>query len=234
MGKLRVVSWNCRYGFFEDKLRAVEKLDADILVIQECGKTDWEGYLKSKYGPSSDWFSDGKDAAGSEERDLGVFVFCKGGPKPERLYTNAKFRYVLPYKIGGKIDLTLFAVWTKEKDNYLGPVLEALKDKDYCDKISGDKPAIVIGDFNTGSVKGSDSEHEYTGLKNKFLEKKLYNCAGDQEWTPTFFRDNGSWLDDHCFANESLCSKLISFGIGSRDYWSKFSDHSPIFVDFDL
>jgi tetratricopeptide (TPR) repeat protein len=117
MSKLRVVSWNCRWGFSEDKFNAVEKLDADILVVQECSKTDWEGYLKSKYGLSSDWFSDGKDADDSEKKDLGIFVFCKEGPKPERLYTDVKFRYVLPYKIGGKKDLTLFAIWTKGKGN---------------------------------------------------------------------------------------------------------------------
>jgi endonuclease/exonuclease/phosphatase family metal-dependent hydrolase len=93
---------------------------------------------------------------------------------------------------------------------------------------------MIIGDFNTGSIKGSDNEHWYTCLKNKFLGKKIYNCADNQEWAPTFFRGNGSWLDDHCFADESLYSKVISFGMGPRNYWNKFSDHCPIVVDFDF
>jgi hypothetical protein len=43
---------------------------------------------------------------------------CGEGLKPEKLYNDddVKSRYVLPYKISGKKELTLFAVWTKGKD----------------------------------------------------------------------------------------------------------------------
>jgi endonuclease/exonuclease/phosphatase family metal-dependent hydrolase len=97
-----------------------------------------------------------------------------------------------------------------------------------------DKSVILIGNFNTGSVEGANSAHWYEDLKKKFHENHLSNCADSQEWAPTFFRGNGSWLDDHCFATESLHSKVISFGIGNCDDWRKFSDHCPIIIDFDL
>jgi endonuclease/exonuclease/phosphatase family metal-dependent hydrolase len=95
-------------------------------------------------------------------------------------------------------------------------------------------PFIAIGDFNTGSVEGANSAGWYKKLREKFLEKRLYNCAGNQEWAPTFFRGNGSWLDDHCFAAEPLYSNVLAFGMGNTDYWRKFSDHCPIVIDFDF
>jgi endonuclease/exonuclease/phosphatase family metal-dependent hydrolase len=244
---MRIVSWNCHYGFTEKKLETIQKFDADVLVVQECSEKDWKGFLKEKlqdkYGSSSHWFGDGKDSDKCEEKNLGILVLCKEGLKPEKLYedNDVKSRYVLPYKIGGRKDLTLFAVWTKGKDgngakykDYHEPVFLAMEDKVYSDKISKDKSAILIGDFNTGSVECTGSAHWYKDLKSKFSEKHLFNCAGSQEWTHTFFRGNGSFLDDHCFATESLYSKLVSFGIGNSDYWRQFSDHCPIIIDFDF
>jgi endonuclease/exonuclease/phosphatase family metal-dependent hydrolase len=237
---MRVVSWNCHYGLTKEKLDVVQKFNADILVIQECSEKDWTEFLEPKYGDSSHWFADGKDSDGSPGRNLGILILCKEGLKPEKLYkdNDVKYRYVLPYKINGKEELTLFAVWTKEpveKDaTYHTPVFESLENREYGDKIHEDKPALFIGDFNTGSVKGMYNEHWYEVLKDKFREKKIYNCAGDQEWVPTFFRGNGAWLDDHCFATEYLFSKVISFGMGNTDYWRKHSDHCPILVDFDF
>jgi endonuclease/exonuclease/phosphatase family metal-dependent hydrolase len=239
MSNLRIVSWNCHYGLTGDKLEAIEKFNADILVIQECSEKDWEGSLKTKYGTSSDWYGDGKDSDGSPGRNLGILVLCREGLIPERIYEDVKYRYVLPYKISGKKELTLFAIWTKkpvEKEaTYLTSIFKAMEDGDYGSKIPKDKPALFIGDFNTGSVEGTNSACWYENLRDRFLrENNLFNCAGNQEWIPTFFRGNGSWLDDHCFTTESLYSKVLSFGIGNSDYWRKFSDHCPIIVDFDL
>jgi exonuclease III len=238
MDNLRVVSWNCGGGFTGDKLEAIQQLDADILVIQECNEKDWTEFLKPKYGDSSDWFSDGKDSGDFPGKNRGVLVLCKKGPKPERLYDNdVKYRYVLPYKISGKKDLALFAVWSKKpvekRDTYHTSVFAAMEDWEYCGKILKENPALFIGDFNTGSVEGSNSAHWYEKLKDKFWEKEIYNCADGQEWVPTFFRGNGAWLDDHCFATKSLYSKVISFGMGNTDYWRKHSDHCPIIVDFE-
>jgi hypothetical protein len=62
-----------------------------------------------------------------------------------------------------------------------------MEDKVYRDKIAEDKPVILIGDFNTGSVESKDSAHWYGNLKDQFRRKHLFNCAGSQEWAPTFF-----------------------------------------------
>jgi endonuclease/exonuclease/phosphatase family metal-dependent hydrolase len=240
---MRIVSWNCHYGLTGEKLKAIQKFDADILVIQECSRKDWKESLKEKYKESSQWFGDGKESANCLEKDLGVFVLCKEGLTLEPLYKDneVKSRYVLPYKIGGKKELILFAVWTKGKDSngtkykdYHEPVFSAMEDKDFSEKISKDKAAILIGDFNTGSVEDANSRHWYENLKDGLGKKQLFNCAGSQEWTPTFFRGNGSWLDDHCFATEFLYSKVVSFDIGNIDYWRQFSDHCPIIIDFDF
>jgi endonuclease/exonuclease/phosphatase family metal-dependent hydrolase len=90
---------------------------------------------------------------------------------------------------------------------------------------------IFIGDFNTGSILGSYNEKWYNNLKEKFCKVKFHNCAADQVWVPTFYKGNGSWLDDHCFATSKLYDEVAFFSIGNPSYWKNYSDHCPIIVD---
>jgi exonuclease III len=171
------------------------------------------------------------------DKDLGVGIFCKENYTISRDFnTQVENRYVLPFCIKNMTEKSfkLFAVWTKSVDrqkkfyaNYHTPVFNALNKKN-----SKFENSIILGDFNTGADK-SDSKQWYTNLASEMKNAGLKNCAGEdgQELCPTFFRGNGSWLDDHCFASSDI--KVISFGIGIRDYWEQYSDHCPIVVDFD-
>ena len=115
----------------------------------------------------------------------------------------------------------LMAVWTKKpldnKSSYHTPVYNAL------DRLKEFQRVIFIGDFNTGSVQGAGNAHWYEKLNDRFVKDGFYNCAGSQEWIPTFYRGNGFWLDDHCFASNNL--QTVSFGIGNSGYWTEYSDH---------
>lgn len=39
---------------------------------------------------------------------------------------------------------------------------------------------------------------------------------------------------DYCFASKSLIEKLKNVGIGAYGAWTKYSDHMPLIVDFEL
>jgi len=222
---MKIVSWNCRNGFTEKKARAIEFYDADIFVIQECIKSDFER-------EKANWSESDYHIDKEEKSNLGVAVFSNKY-KIDRYesFENEKVkknRYVLPYNIGeAEKRFVLFAVWTKKLNypSYHTPVYKVLEGSSL-----PTERVLFIGDFNTGSIQGANNARWYEELDLAFAEKGFMNCADRQEWVPTFFRGPNSWLDDHCFASTDF--QVISFGIGNYDYWRNYSDHCPIIVDF--
>jgi endonuclease/exonuclease/phosphatase family metal-dependent hydrolase len=233
MNKLRVASWNCRYGLeygeSKGKKEAVDKLKSqtDILVLQEVTQSDFNS-LEYPEG-RGDWYGDDKDAFGRDP--LGVAVFCKEGFMVKRLYETVQFRYILPYEIsglpGGK-NLTLVAVWVKPVNgDYLTPFYNAIQDSKNQKLLSS--RSIIIGDFNTFAKDDNSRLGELEGSLKGFN-----NCAEESKTKPTFFTHTyGTGTDDFCFARDLSVSQ---FNIGPKSDWIdiKLSDHCPIFVDFDF
>ena len=63
---MRMVSWNCHYGFAGKKPETIKKLSADILVIPECREKDMEG---SGFGTTNrDWYGDHKETQDLPEK----------------------------------------------------------------------------------------------------------------------------------------------------------------------
>lgn len=233
---LRIVSLNCcwqKNGFTDVKRNEILKLSPDILLVQECKQDDW---LKLNYSDKNGhWYGDGKEAKGNPNKNIGIGIYCdKQFSIDPTLFINndlSDMRYALPYivKYQDNEILTLFSVWTKEGyKNFHEPIINSLEY--FYEKTNSS--IILIGDFNTGSIQGASNAHWYEDLYDTFAKKGFINCASGQEWVPTFFRGNKSWLDDHCFASSDFQEKVISFGIGNYDYWRKYSDHCPIIVDF--
>jgi endonuclease/exonuclease/phosphatase family metal-dependent hydrolase len=240
---MRIVSWNCcwqKNGFSDKKREEILKLNPDILLIQECKQEDW---VKLNYSDKNGhWYGDGKESQGDPNKNIGIGIFCNKKYSIDcSLFKNqdlSKMRYALPYliKTEDKEILTIFSVWAKKDFYYYHiPILNSLEffHKKTC------SPIIIVGDFNTGSkyntrrVFRDHTEKYYEFIKNELKTKYLLeNCASWQEWIPTFFRGNNSWLDDHCFASTDF--QVISFGLGNFDYWRQYSDHCPIIVDFNF
>ena len=233
---MRIVSWNCCWqqgGFTDEKRKEISKLNPDILIVQECKEDDWK---KLNYpSEKGHWYGDPKDSQSDPNKILGIGIFCNEKYSIDcSLFHDKNLsygRYVIPYKITGAKEFVLYAVWSKKppdsKSSYHTPINNVLGDLP-----SLTENSIFIGDFNTGSIQGATNAHWYEDLNKAFKEKNFFNCATGQEWVPTFFRGNRSWLDDHCFATTDF--KVNSFDIGNRDYWRKYSDHCPIIVDFDF
>jgi len=233
---MRIVSWNCRNGFTFDttgtfyKPKAISFYNADILVIQECKEDDFNK-VKNEWSLNSslsDFYIDKEETS-----NLGVAVFSNKYEIARDESFKKENRYVIPYNIyGAEKPFVLYAVWTKKPprdSNYLAPVYNVLKEIQ-----ESTDPIIFIGDFNTGSIQGANNACWYEDLYDAFARKGFINCANGQEWVPTFFRGNKSWLDDHCFASADFQDKVISFGIGNYDYWRNYSDHCPIIIDFNF
>jgi len=208
---MKIVSWNCglstRSNFTPDKQRALleECLDtksADIFVIQECTKSDFDGF-KSNWRHKS-WYGDDY-----EYSDRGVAVFSNTCKIEFTGAFNRNFRYVVPYHViheETEFAFTLFAVWAK-------PILACYDDNvfmaaiapEYKDLIA--KGAVIIGDFNTGS-NDSNPEHKqrYANLCTKL--SGLFDCANETERRKnTFHSGQVEVRDDFCFVSADLRNK---------------------------
>jgi exonuclease III len=231
---MRIISWNCccqKEGFTDKKREEILKLNPDILIVQECKEDDWKKLNYSK--KTGHWYS-------TPNEDIGIGIFCNNNFSMDRSIFEGQnlsnMRYVLPYiiKYNDKEVLTLFSVWTKSGyKNYHIPIFNSLEYFHSKTK----RPIVLAGDFNTGSQYNKRNGQYYENIKRKLKTKyDLENCAFQQEWVPTFYRkrNNGynSYLDDHCFSQ--LSSNVISFGMGDWRYWSKYSDHIPLIIDFDV
>jgi exonuclease III len=232
---MRIVSWNCHYGL--DDLKAKTLLDtfpdADILVVQECKRTDMDAFKRAwKF---KNWYGDDQ-----EYSDLGIAVFSKELKINFASVFNRNYRYVMPYTVvSGERLLTLFAVWTKPVPFYYDEnITKAVCSSEYQNLVNGD--VVIIGDFNTGYVE--EHKERYNDLVNGL--KGFKDCADDnpEKSKKTFYYDRKRklYLNDFCFVSESLHNN-VKFSV--HDEWEindnnqhrwNGSDHCPIIVDFDF
>jgi exonuclease III len=256
---MKIVSWNCHYGFDGNKPEIVKKFDADILVIPECREIDMEvqGYDKNH----RDWYGDGKEAEGlpeniRKERDLGIGVFWKDSITVEQLPVwkndlrhNSDFRYLVPYKIGGSFSpFILITVWTKNKTDASDPLDYVQKAHAAVDHYKSigllDERVIIIGDFNSNIKWDSHyrKDWNHSALVKKLKEIRIQECVlplvKDKYHTYCYNNRGKDYLvvDDYCFASNEIAS-AAKFSVPADGWvanrWHG-SDHCPICVEFDI
>jgi exonuclease III len=256
---MKIVSWNCHYGFDGKKPETIKKYGADILVIPECREMDMKG---SGYDEKHhDWYGDHKEATDTlgninKEKDLGIGIFWKDGIRislkqewKDDLRHNSDFRYLVPYKVEGNFEtFTLIAVWTKNKTDVSDPLDYVQKAHAAVDRYKSigllKGHVILIGDFNSNDIWNDRYRKEWNhsalveklgeiGIKECFfpLEKNKYH-------TFYYYRNNEEFwvVDDYCFASVDIAkSAKLSVPDSARvKRWNGLSDHCPIIVDFDL
>jgi exonuclease III len=234
---MKIVSWNCGGwscgGFNNDQLGLLLKNDPEIIVVQESMKNEHENIkYQFKY---KDWYGDDK-----EESYKGISIFSNISKIRISENFNAKFRYVVPYKIMEKI--ILLAIWTKKpfngSDNYQKTIFDAL------DYYKFKEPIIIVGDFNTGS--NETYVDRYNELCNELGRYNLKNCAKDTcfEYEYTFYHDRQKkfYTNDFCFISNDLEIDYINIPSKSeweeisenKIRWKKLSDHCPIEVNIKI
>ena len=104
---MKIISWNCN-GRFREKFHALESLNADILIIQEC-----EDPSQAKSIQYSEWANDYLWTGKSKNKGIGVFAKKGIRLKPIELSTES-LKIFLPFTIND--DLNVLAVWTQETE----------------------------------------------------------------------------------------------------------------------
>jgi exonuclease III len=256
---MKIVSWNCHYGFDGKKPKTIKEYNADILVIPECREMDMKesGYdEKHRY-----WWGDHKETK-DKLKALGVGVFWKDGititPLPEwekTLSENSDFRYLIPYTVEGNFEsFTLIAVWTKNKIDAGDPldyIQKAHAAVDYYKSIGLLNGLVVmIGDFNSNSIWDNcyRKECNHSALVEKLKQMEIKDCSSSldkNKYNTYYYYHNNKEsyvIDDYCFASDKI-AKSSKFTVPSSDEWTSengvkrwrgLSDHCPISVEFNF
>jgi exonuclease III len=239
---MKIVSWNCHYGFDKEKSQTIKELNADILVIPECREIDMNnpGYdEKHRY-----WYGDHKEAKNNlgeinEKKDLGIGVFWNDGITVNQLLEwenslskNSDFRYLIPYKIEGNFEsFTLIAVWTKNKMDVSDPLDYVQKAHAAVDHYKSigllNNRVVLIGDFNSNSIWDNRYRKDYnhSALVKKLKKLGIKNCSdsfgNDKYNTYYYYYNNKEYcvVDDYCFASAKI-SELAHFSVPGLDEWT--------------
>jgi exonuclease III len=233
---LKILSWNCHYGLNLEKYLAIMEYKPEVLILQECTKTDFE-FIKSKW-EYGNWYN---DALYSHDRGLGLAILSNECKINFTEIFNRRFRYMIPYELTWNDErFTVFITWINptDKKNYDEHLYDAIDY--YRNKGMLNEKSIVIGDFNT-FVKG---DKDLKLLEEKMLP--LVNCPKEAWFPPTYCHALNSvddiymGVDDFCFVSEDMINNFIihinrlSVWDKAQDkdnHWKGLSDHCPIIVD---
>ena len=241
---MKLVSWNCKVGFTEQKAEYIKKHDADLYIIQECTEKDFSNI--NKYFKNNSFFCDNVDSK------YGVGLFSDKFEFKILPEHNINFRYIVPYKIfSADFEFILFSVWTKDKNEnnrkveYTEQLWNAINYNVYEEYLLGS--IIIIGDFNSNNLldkqyrrKRVHSHFDITFKLKNYNIKSAYheynNCENGKEMEPTLLwkmDKNNKFHIDYCFVSSDF--KIKNVEILNIDEWekNKYSDHCPIIIELE-
>ena len=239
---MKLVSWNCKVGFNEQKVKYIKKYDADLYIIQECIEKDFSNI--NKYFKNNSFFCDNIDSK------YGVGLFSDKFDFKILPEHNVNFRYIVPYKIfSDDYAFILFSIWTKDKDEnnkkieYTEQTWKAINFDGYKKYLSNS--IILVGDFNSNNFWEKNYKANKVHSHNNIIEKlneyniesayhKYNNCINGNEKDPTLLWQmniNNKFHIDYCFISENF--KIKSVNVGSLKKWeeNKLSDHCPLIIE---
>lgn len=232
---MKLATWNCAMAL-KKKHEKLLTLGADLMVIQECSRSDIR-QLGQTPECSSVWFG--------KNRNKGLGVLAKA-PWVIREAHALKPRWAGKLVIDGPASLELFPVWACTSKR---PAKRYIEHVHYLLDLMEQTPlspfAIVAGDFNSNSFWDSDfGAQSHSAAVERFrklgMESAYHEFLGTPQGAerhPTFwFRKNKRTVYhlDYAFLSRSLLSKLRNVAVGHCNDWLSLSDHAPVVVELDL
>lgn len=244
---MKIVTWNCN-GALRNKLSALDTLEADVYVIQECENPARSNQAYQQWAGEYLWRGNNKNK--------GIGVFAKKGHALRALNWNSEFNFkiegvkhrslswksedlelFLPCVIDA--DTPLLAAWTKANNaknfGYIGQFWIYLQ----MHQINLTHPRqIICGDFNSNSIwdepdrlwNHTDVIGQLENISMQSLYHAKYSEQQGKESIPTFYlhrNKNKPYHIDYMFLNSTLINNA-EFTIHTDDHWLDLSDHRPL------
>jgi exodeoxyribonuclease-3 len=213
----------------------------DILIVPECERPD-----KLKFKPGIPAPSDLLWQGSNQNKGLGVFSYSKYKFKLLDIH-NPDIKTILPISVTDeKSNFILFAIWAynpqDRDDNYIGQVWKAIH---YYETLLRTDNVILIGDFNSNVIWDKlHRKSNHSMVVEKLKGFKIFstyhthlNQAQGSELHPTYFmyrHQDKPYHIDYCFASSNLLKKLKNVEVGRYEQWTKYSDHKPVIVTFEV
>jgi exonuclease III len=237
---MKLITWNCQ-GAFRKKADSILLKRPDILVVQECEHPDKLVFSLSVQKPNDFlWFGDNK------HKGLGVFSYSEHRFQLFNQY-NPDFKIISPISVtGGKLDLTLFAIWANNKNDPKAQYIEQVwKAINHYEQLIDNGRTILIGDFNSNKIWDRKNRiGNHSAVVDKLAEKnifsayhKLHRQEQGEENHPTFFLQRNQakpYHIDYCFTSKDLLDRVKNVEVGTYENWITQSDHMPLIVNFEL
>lgn len=240
---MKLLTWNCN-GAFRKKYCLTEKLNTDILIIQECENPESSTKVYRDWASNYLWIGNNKNK--------GLGIFTKDSIDIKLLdwsdlnvnYKNERLESFIPCLVNNKT--ILIAVWTKKANSevfgYIGQLWKYLQL--HKKKMFG-KDVVIIGDFNSNSIWDKwDRWWNHTDVINELKEIGIYSLyhkikkeKQGEETIPTFYlqrKIEKSYHIDYCLASENLINEESDLNILDYKEWLEFSDHIPIVTKLNI
>jgi exonuclease III len=237
---MKIIAWNCNMAF-RKKAEFILPYNPDIVVISEC-----ENPEKLKFSGDTKLPTDILWYGKNLNKGLGVFSYSNYRFQLFDCH-NTDFKNILPIAVtGGKVNFTLFAIWANnpgDKDGqYITQIWKAIN---YYESLITENKTILIGDFNSNTIWDKPRrEGNHTAVVNKLEAKKIYstyhkyfNQLQGKEQHPTLYmyrNVNKPYHIDYCFVSNDFMEILESVEVGTYQDWTKYSDHKPLIINFNL
>ncbi len=235
---MRIVTWNCQ-GAFRKKAEPIGQFAPDIAIIQESEPPEKLLFANGISRPAAHlWFGD------YPSKGVGVFSYTGAQLEVHEGY-DPTIRHCAPIRVNGRFRFNLIAVWAMNhadrKLSYIGQVYRAVEA--YREFIQ-QRDTLLIGDFNSNkqwdgiprvgnhsSVVASLADEQIVSAYHEYFKEQ----HGEETQSTLYMqrkREKGYHVD-YCFVPKAWMRRIKALSVGSHREWSKLSDHSPIFVEFN-
>ena len=228
MSHLRVVTWNCRSGSAEKRFSELASYDPHLVFLQECRPEEMPQSPNVVCRRSINRWKDVVLMAPASSCQLGARAVSRGGG-----------RAAVTAQVEAPLRFVVLGIWARGP-RYVDDVMRTLQAHA---NLLRSGPALVMGDFNSGSRLGRRSM--LTRHHNRLLEfcaqhelvsayHAFHGIDPGNELHATYyhqFRRSQPWHIDLCFIPQAWLPHLVNVTVIDGPRWARRSDHRPLLVE---